>query len=366
MTNKRTTIRDVAKKAGVSITTVSQILNGVDEFSDSTVKRVWDTVNAMHYVPNPFARKLLKSNQQQEAREKTNLLLRVTYTPYTHSREPFDHLEERRMAVFHKAAAKKAYYAVNYTYVHEVGFHCTLLQKDLIDGAILGLPHTEIIRMLRTRIPVVLTDLNIDPAEIGVPVVNMDFTSGFQTVFRKLTDAGYPGKLAVLHGADKHLAGYYQDIHISEIVAAAANAGMELRAEHILPLDITPDTHRKVMRETAETIGKMVRNDGIRIVAMKGFSYADALAEFLKADHLRIPEDVILISDGYLAEKREDIVILHYDWENLISTAVDIVCRMVAGEECPIQKYLIPCRIRMDWLLKKITAAGNAEAGSAH
>ncbi|NLP34877.1 MAG: LacI family transcriptional regulator [Clostridiales bacterium] len=57
------TIRDVADEAGVAISTVSNVLNGVDVVSDATKKKVLDAVEKLKYVPNMNA-KYLKSNRK--------------------------------------------------------------------------------------------------------------------------------------------------------------------------------------------------------------------------------------------------------------------------------------------------------------
>ena len=49
------TITDVAKKAGVAISTVSNVLNGVKYVSPETTKRVLEAVDALGYVANPIA-----------------------------------------------------------------------------------------------------------------------------------------------------------------------------------------------------------------------------------------------------------------------------------------------------------------------
>ncbi len=53
-----TTIRDVAKAAGVSVTTASYVLNGVGNIGDSTRKRVLQVAEQLNYHPNAFARNL--------------------------------------------------------------------------------------------------------------------------------------------------------------------------------------------------------------------------------------------------------------------------------------------------------------------
>lgn len=56
---KKVSIKDVASAAGISITTVSQILNGKgDRFSDATKKRVMQITEDLGYVPDYSARRM--------------------------------------------------------------------------------------------------------------------------------------------------------------------------------------------------------------------------------------------------------------------------------------------------------------------
>lgn len=51
-------IYDIAKKSGVSIATISRVLNGGKNVSSKTYQRVMDTINKEGYTPNIFARGL--------------------------------------------------------------------------------------------------------------------------------------------------------------------------------------------------------------------------------------------------------------------------------------------------------------------
>ena len=57
--SKRVTIRDIAKKSGVSTATISRLLNNdTDCCSLETQKRIMATIEEMNYRPNPIARSL--------------------------------------------------------------------------------------------------------------------------------------------------------------------------------------------------------------------------------------------------------------------------------------------------------------------
>jgi LacI family transcriptional regulator len=58
------TIRDVAKRANVSVATVSRILNGLDGYSDETKQRVLQTIDEIGYQPNAIARSLYNKRTQ--------------------------------------------------------------------------------------------------------------------------------------------------------------------------------------------------------------------------------------------------------------------------------------------------------------
>ena len=55
---ERVTIRDVAKKAGVSITTVSKALNDYTDVNPETRKRIQEIADQMNYVPNVAGRSM--------------------------------------------------------------------------------------------------------------------------------------------------------------------------------------------------------------------------------------------------------------------------------------------------------------------
>ncbi|MBP1971355.1 LacI family transcriptional regulator/LacI family purine nucleotide synthesis repressor [Virgibacillus natechei] len=59
-----TTIKDVAKKAGVSIAIVSKALNNYPDVSDKTKKRIIELAKEMNYTPNVVAKNLSSKKQK--------------------------------------------------------------------------------------------------------------------------------------------------------------------------------------------------------------------------------------------------------------------------------------------------------------
>jgi LacI family transcriptional regulator/LacI family asc operon transcriptional repressor len=51
-------IYDISKKAGVSIATVSRVMNGSANVSEKTRQKILDIIREEDYTPNPFARGL--------------------------------------------------------------------------------------------------------------------------------------------------------------------------------------------------------------------------------------------------------------------------------------------------------------------
>jgi len=61
---KHTTIREVAALAGVSLKTVSRVVNGEPRVAPSTVRRVNDAIATLHYLPDATAARLARGERE--------------------------------------------------------------------------------------------------------------------------------------------------------------------------------------------------------------------------------------------------------------------------------------------------------------
>ena len=60
-----TTIKDVAKKAGVSVSVVSKAFNNYPDVNEKTRQRIFEIAKELNYSPNLVAKNLSSKKQRQ-------------------------------------------------------------------------------------------------------------------------------------------------------------------------------------------------------------------------------------------------------------------------------------------------------------
>ena len=148
----RTTLKDVARRAGVSSATVSYVLNGKRTISEDTKRRVREAIEELDYVPDLAARGLSRRD---------SMLIGVV-VPQT---EPGDRL------MFQNSFYSEVLGSIEY-YARQRGYHIlisatdanesylTLAKQRNLDGIIvIGMYPDEFYQqMKKTQIPIVLID----------------------------------------------------------------------------------------------------------------------------------------------------------------------------------------------------------------
>lgn len=61
------TIKDVARHSGVSLTTVSRVVNGSTKVSPKTIEKVNQAIKELGYFPNNAARSLVKKQTDRKS-----------------------------------------------------------------------------------------------------------------------------------------------------------------------------------------------------------------------------------------------------------------------------------------------------------
>lgn len=141
------TIRDIAKKAGVSVGTVSNYLNNSDKLAEKTRVKIFDAIKELGYYPNVAARSL-----------KSNLTRRIGIVPLVYSDEEYtnnasDAAFQEFLSAVNMAAAKKDYSLLMHASVDEkdeIEIYRQMVGQGQVDGIlVLGtMPHDERVKFL--------------------------------------------------------------------------------------------------------------------------------------------------------------------------------------------------------------------------
>ncbi len=175
-----TTIRDVAKQAGVSIATVSYVLNDKRRVSSAATQRVRSAVKQLNYTPNGTARKL--------KRGRTSVIGFVA-----------DNISNRFPAhVVHGVAGAAAQHGYNVLIsdLHDQPSNekaaLDLLVHEQVDGMIycgFGATEAQLLRIQNSGMPVVVVDK--PPRSRRLPAVLVDNEQSMESLLKHFKELGH-------------------------------------------------------------------------------------------------------------------------------------------------------------------------------
>lgn len=178
-----TTIYDVAKKAGVSIATVSRVLNNSSSVSEKTRQRVKKAIEEMNYTPNVIASALTKKSTLT-----LGLLIPDISNPFFS--ELARGVEDASSDFGFNIMMCNTDYILN-----KEATYISLLKQKSIDGFIISSAHyndQNVISLLKDNIPLVLLGRDIDDSEtMPVDSVVSDNVKGGYIATKHLIDLGH-------------------------------------------------------------------------------------------------------------------------------------------------------------------------------
>ncbi|MCL2317403.1 MAG: LacI family transcriptional regulator [Actinomycetia bacterium] len=270
---RRATMRDVAHRAGVSIKTVSRVVNGEPNVAEATIAKVREATEALRYLPDAAA-----ANLARGVRDTRSIALLISAMDNPFYASIFRGVEEvatlRGVVVFaastHMDLAKEAALVAAFMSRRVDGFVVVPAPGD----------HRGVADLLGTHLPCVYVDCA--PEGIAADVVTADNRAAARTATRHLLAGGHRrigflGDDAQLSTAADRLAGYRDElgragivpadelVELGVLVASDAEAG----TARLLGLD-DPPTALFASRNMA-AIGAM------RILKQRGLSHRVAL-----------------------------------------------------------------------------------------
>lgn len=177
------TIYDVAKKAGVSIATVSRVLNNSGLVSEKTQQRVKKVIEELNYSPNIIASALTKKSTFT-----IGLLIPDISNPF------YSELSRGVEDASNDFGFNTVICNTDYCLRKEATY-INLLRQKSVDGLIITTAHyndENVIRLAEDNIPLVLLDRNIEESEgYDIDIVHSDNIAGGYIATRHLIQLGH-------------------------------------------------------------------------------------------------------------------------------------------------------------------------------
>jgi DNA-binding LacI/PurR family transcriptional regulator len=205
----RATIADVAEKAGVSIATVSRVMNNTGQVAETTRMRVQTAINELRFMPHSAARVL--------ASRRTNTLGLILS-------EISDSFFQPLLRGIEAAARENGY---------DLLIHCTrpYAERDAptyplgdhnADGLLIfadTFTEAEITRLYKTQFPLVLVH-RTSPPGLNIPCVTVENKSGARKLVDYLIEQRGYRRIAFLTGPDGAEDSYWREMGYRESLAA--------------------------------------------------------------------------------------------------------------------------------------------------
>lgn len=272
------TIKDVAKRAGVSTTTVSHVINKTRFVAEETKESVWAAIKELHYSPSAVARSL-KVNHTKSI----GLLATSSEAPY------FAEIIE---------AVESSCYGQGYTLIlcnshndlNKQQAYLAMLAQKRVDGLLIMCaeypePLLEMLEEYR-NIPMVIMDWGSPRGDFTDTIIDNAFKGGY-LAGRYLIERGHrdigaiPGQLSRNTGGGRH----------QGFLTALKEADIEICEQWIVQGDFEPESGYQAMKQI---LSQKQRPTAVfcggDIMAMGAICAADELG-------LRVPQDISVI--GY-------------------------------------------------------------------
>jgi DNA-binding LacI/PurR family transcriptional regulator len=322
---KTPTIYDVAKLAGVSISTISRVLNAPDKVNPETRKRIMDAIDGLGFVP--------KAEARARALQGTGRI--GVLTPFF-TAPSFVQRLRGTAAALSKANYELVIYPVD-TMDHLEGYISSIPLMKNIDGLIimsLSLSDQDAERLANNGMETVLIEYSnqrlnsiiIDDLRGGRMVAEHLIRKG-QKTFGFLGDIEPPEKFAI-HPVKSRLVGFKQALH---------EAGFSLPRSYIRS---APYSEKETGRAALELLSLPKRPTAI-------FAASDiqalSLMKVARQLHIRIPQDLVVVGfDDIDVAEQVDLTTIRQHLDESGKLAVEILLAHMNEPNRPLQHINLP------------------------
>jgi len=320
-------IRDIAKAAGVSITTVSKVINDRPNVSEKTRARVKEIIRNEQFIPNHTARGLVKG------KSKTIGLFLTTSLSH-----PFF----SNVMIGLEVALKKTGYDLLYLTRSRINPEYNMVQHCLsrnVEGVLIfGFQRNDLNfdEMIQSEIPTIFIDLDLIGPRAGF--VTSDNNEGIQLAVQYLHELKHQ-KIAFVSG---HLDSYVGKIRFEGYRQALQKLGLTYSPQYIYMGDFTKESGCKAMEAFLK-----FDEPPTAIVCSSDMS-AIGVMEVAIAAGLQVPRDLSVIGfdDIQMAEHTQPtLTTIHQDFYTIGEQALLLLIDLINQSNFPPPSLIIPTKL---------------------
>lgn len=322
------TIKDVAKLAGVSVSTVSRVLNRSGYISVSTCEKVYDAVRRLDYKPNSIAQSLKKNSSHT-----IGLVVTDITNPY------FAAIAKGAENYFSQYGYNLIICNTNESPKKEK-IHLDMLFDRRVDGILLcstGENNTAIQSLLKAEVKVILIDRTCPGLTLDIIKDNNEY--GAYELTKLLLRRGHT-RIAFLRGASGSTASIEREKGWRD---AMKEEGLPVRDEWIYTTGASGDKVREAIASLLSL------EEGMRPTALFACNSLIARQVMMRLNELSIetPKQMALVCYGLeefktLYRPSVTCVVQHPDYVGYLSAKLMVERLQEDGEETPKEIILAP------------------------
>ena len=326
------TMREVAKRAGVSLATVSRVLNNTQYISEETRRRVLDAVREFNYFKNVHARRLATGRS-----DLFGLVISQIANPY------FPEIIRGFQAIAWSRGFDVLLCNTEYDSSRTTAVMQKLRESDVRGVAIVtsSVDKSMVSELTAAGIPVVLC--NSEPASKLVGNINIEYEHGLKKAIEHVVELGHRRSAVIAGPADNRTAVTIKNALVSGLTARGMKPVCVLESDY--RVDAGASAVREILSRPEIPTVVFCGNDLIAMGAMSALEEAGA----------RVPEDVsvIGIDDIFFAFlARPPLTTISVPREQLGVKAFEALDRMLKLKRQKGSNYIL----ETDLVVRKSTA----------
>lgn len=308
-----TTIKEVAAKAGVSVTTVSRTLNNRGYISKNMRERIRQAMVELNYHPNEVARSLTMRRTRI-----IGVLVPLIDNPF------FSEV----VSELSRAITRNGYKMMLYSAIatdDNAPEYINMLKANQVDGMILCLRGKAIEAELNDNLPVV----SLERLRVGrLPTILCDNEMGGRLAAQELLDCGCQKPMMVSAFYSHNIPAYGR---MEGFLSVLREHGLEERIIEMDDRELDNDRHYPILAKKA--IELYPDSDGIFCSSDLGASY---MIQELNHAGKRVPKDVQVIgfnSNAFAATLSPALTSIRQPVPEMCEHAINCLLRQISGEQ---------------------------------